>query len=63
MAGPMLALTGSTSGRATRRIVVHRKPRTGPSFRALSKGVDALTLEQFVTEMNLGKKAREKGAP
>ena len=56
MAGPMLALTGSTGGRATRRIVVHRKPRSGPSFRALSKGVDALTIEQFVFEMNDNKK-------
>jgi hypothetical protein len=59
MARPMLALTGSTGGRATRRIVVHRKPRTGPSFRALSKGVDALTIEQFVFEMNDGKNTRD----
>jgi hypothetical protein len=59
MAGPMLALTGSTGGRATRRIVVHRKPRTGPSFQALSKGVEALTIEQFVFEMNDGKKTRD----
>jgi predicted AAA+ superfamily ATPase len=62
MAGPMLALTGSTGDRATRRIVVHRKARTGPSFRALSRGVEALTIEQFVSEMIEGKKARLSGA-
>jgi hypothetical protein len=62
MAGPMLALTGNTGGRATRRIVVHRKARTGPSFRALSKGVEALTVDQFASEMNGGKGARKTSA-
>jgi lysozyme family protein len=52
MAAPMLSLAGATGRRATRRIVVHRKPRTGPSFSALAKGVDALTLEQFAIELN-----------
>jgi predicted AAA+ superfamily ATPase len=59
MAGPMLALSGSTGGRATRRIVVHRKARNGPSFRALAKGVDALALDQFVSEINDAKKIRK----
>jgi hypothetical protein len=55
----MLALSGSTGGRATRRIVVHRKARDGPSFRALAKGVDALALDQFVSEINDAKKIRK----
>ena len=59
MAGPMVALSGSTGGRATRRIVVHRKARNGPSFRALAKGVDALALDQFVSEINDAKKIRK----
>jgi predicted AAA+ superfamily ATPase len=52
MAAPMLSLSSAAGARATRRIVVYRKPRTGPSFTALSKGAEALTLEKFATEIN-----------
>jgi predicted AAA+ superfamily ATPase len=55
MAAPMLSLARATGDRATRRIVVHRKPRTGPGFTALAKGVEALTLEQFAAEINHAK--------
>ena len=55
MAAPMLALTRAAGDRVTRRLVVYRKPRTGPAFTALTKGVEALTLEQFSAEINRGK--------
>jgi hypothetical protein len=56
MAAPMLSLAGAAGDRATRRIVVYRKPRTGPAFTALARGAEALTLEQFVEQIN-GRKA------
>jgi uncharacterized protein len=56
MAAPMLSLAGAAGDRATRRIVVYRKPRTGPAFTALAKGAEALTLEQLAEQIN-GKKA------
>src|ERR1019366_8367954 len=40
MATPMLSLASAAGDRATRRIVVHRKSRTGPAFTALIKGVE-----------------------
>ena len=55
MAAPMLSLAGATGDRATRRIVVYRKPRTGPAFTALTKGAEALTVEQFARTINAGK--------
>jgi len=55
MAAPMLSLSRGIGNRATRRIVVHRKARTGPAFMALAKGVDALSLEQFAIEISGGK--------
>jgi len=55
MAAPMLALTRAAGDRVTRRLVVYRKPRIGPAFTALTKGVEALTLEQFSAEINRGK--------
>jgi predicted AAA+ superfamily ATPase len=55
MAAPMLSLTRTAGDRATRRLVVYRKSRTGPAFTALAKGVEALTLDQFSEEMNHGK--------
>lgn len=51
MAAPMLSLAGATGDRATRRIVVYRKPRTGAAFTALAKGAEALTLERFGAEL------------
>ncbi len=57
MAAPMLSLTRAVGNRVTRRIVVYRKPRTGPVFTGLAKGAEALTLEQFVAEINPGKAA------
>jgi predicted AAA+ superfamily ATPase len=57
MAAPMLSLNRAVGNRATRRIVVYRKPRTGPVFTGLAKGAEALTLEQFVAEINPGKAA------
>jgi hypothetical protein len=55
MAAPMLSLASVTGKRATRRIVVHRKSRTGPAFTVLAKGAEALTVEQFAEEINKGK--------
>jgi predicted AAA+ superfamily ATPase len=55
MAGPMLSLAKSAGDRATRRIVVYRKSRTQPAFTALTRGAEALTLEEFSAEINRGK--------
>jgi predicted AAA+ superfamily ATPase len=55
MAAPMLSLARAANDRATRRIVVYRKPRTGVAFTALARGAEALTLEQFSAEINRGK--------
>jgi len=55
MAGPMLSLAGAAGKRASRRIVVHRKSRTGPAFTALARGAEALTVERFAEEINSGK--------
>jgi len=55
MAAPMLSLARAANDRATRRIVVYRKPRTGTAFTALARGAEALTLEQFSAEINRGK--------
>jgi len=55
MAAPMLSLSRAAKDRATRRIVVYRKPRTGAAFTALARGAEALTSEQFSAEINRGK--------
>ena len=55
MDAPMLSLSRVANNRATRRIVVYRKSRTGPAFTALTRGAEALTLEQFTAEINRGK--------
>ncbi len=55
MAAPMLSLSRIVEDRATRRIVVYRKSRTGPAYTALARGAEALTLEQFSAEINRGK--------
>ena len=55
MAVPMLSLARVAKDRASRRIVVYRKPRSGAAFTAITRGADALTLEQFSTEINRGK--------
>jgi predicted AAA+ superfamily ATPase len=55
MATPMLSLARAAKDRATRRIVVYRKPRTGAAFTALTRGAEAFTLEQFSGEINRGK--------
>ena len=52
MAAPMLSLSLAAKDRATRRIVVYRKPRTGTAFTALARGAEALTLEQFAAEIS-----------
>jgi predicted AAA+ superfamily ATPase len=52
MAAPMISLAHVAGDRATRRIVVYRKSRTGPAFTALAKGVEALTMEQFAEKIN-----------
>jgi predicted AAA+ superfamily ATPase len=52
MAAPMMSLAGATGNRASRRIVVYRKSRTGRPFRAIAKGAEALNLEQFSAEFN-----------
>jgi hypothetical protein len=55
MAAPMLSLASMVGKRAARRIVVHRKSRTGPAFTVLAKGAEALTVEQFAVEINKSK--------
>jgi uncharacterized protein len=55
MAGPLMKLSRAAGSRATRRVVVHRKARMQTALNALAPGVEALTLEQFVTEINGGK--------
>ncbi len=55
MAAPMLSLARLTKDRATRRIVVYRKPRTGTASTAIARGAEALTMEQFAAEINRGK--------
>jgi uncharacterized protein len=55
MAAPMLSLSRVAKDRATRRIVVYRKPRTGAAFTAIARGAEALTPEQFSAEINRGK--------
>jgi uncharacterized protein len=55
MAAPMLSLSRVAKDRATRRIVVYRKPRTGTASTALARGAEALTPEQFSAEINRGK--------
>ncbi|MGB9409255.1 MAG: ATP-binding protein [Terracidiphilus sp.] len=52
MATPMLSLSQTVGNRAARRLVVYRKPRTGPAFTVLAKGVEALNVEQFSAEIN-----------
>lgn len=57
MAGPLQSLTRAANGRAVRRILVHRSARMQTPLTALAPGVEALTLEQFVAEINGGKAA------
>ncbi len=52
MATPMLSLGRSAGNRSTRRIVVYRKPQSAGAFTGLAQGAQALTLEQFVAELN-----------
>jgi len=54
MAAPMLALGRSAGNRSTRRIVVYRKAQGSGTFTGLTQGAQALTIEQFVTEVNDG---------
>lgn len=55
MAGPLRSLFRAADDRAVRRIVVHRGARMQTPLKALVPGVEALTLEQFVAEINGGK--------
>jgi len=52
MAAPMLVLGRSAGNRSARRMVVYRKPQGDGAFTALAQGVQALTLGQFVAELN-----------
>jgi hypothetical protein len=52
MAAPMLSLARATGNRAVRRIVVHRRAQGGKEFSGITKGAEALTVEQFTAEMN-----------
>lgn len=51
MATPMLSLARVAGNRAVRRLVVHRRARTGVEFGGLAKGVEAITLERFSVEL------------
>jgi len=55
MAAPMMTLASAAGDRVARRLVVYRKPRTGPGFHSINKGVEALTIEKFADEMNHGR--------
>jgi len=58
MATPMLSLSRIAKDRAERRMVVYRKPRLGATFTAIARGAEALTLEQFSTELSAAKASR-----
>lgn len=62
MAGPMQSLGRLVGNRAARRIVVHRQSRTGPGFAALTKGAEAMTLEQFAVAICGGAEAGKSTA-
>lgn len=51
MAAPLISLSRAAGSRAKRRIVVHREAKLQPPTTALSPGVEALTIEQFVAEI------------
>jgi len=55
MAGPLQSLARAAGPRAVRRILVHRQARMQTPLTALVPGVEALTVEQFVAEINRGK--------
>jgi hypothetical protein len=50
-----MKLSRAAGSRSRRRIVVHRKARMQIALSALAPGIEALTVEQFVAEIN-GKK-------
>ena len=52
MASPLLSLSRSLPKPAERMIVVHRKPRTQLPAVTAARGVEALDVEQFVSELS-----------
>lgn len=52
MAGPLTKFSRAAGGSVVRRIVVHRKARVQTPTLAVAPGVEAMTLEQFVAEIN-----------
>jgi uncharacterized protein len=55
MAGPLVSLSRAAGSRASRRVVVYRKSRMQTQTMAIAPGVEALTLEQFASEIHGGK--------
>jgi predicted AAA+ superfamily ATPase len=52
MAAPILSLGRVAGKRASRCMVVHRKALSGAEFTGLARGVEALSFERFVAEIN-----------
>jgi hypothetical protein len=57
MAAPMLALAGPLGKRVERRIVVHRKARQPMVGKTLTKGAEALTINDFAAQLLAAKGA------
>jgi hypothetical protein len=51
MAAPLLSLRRALGKRSMGLIIVHGKPRSTLSTKAVTGGVEALDLEQFVAEL------------
>jgi len=47
MGRPLEQLAAAVKGRPTRSIIVHRKPKSGVTLRAVSPGVEAWSVEEF----------------
>jgi len=55
MASPLLSLRRSLPDQSARLVVVHRKSRSEPTTAALTPGVEALDVENFVADLNSAK--------
>jgi hypothetical protein len=49
MAKPLQRLVSAIGNRPTRSLIVHRKPKDGPGFTTVSPGVQAMSIEDFLT--------------
>jgi len=60
MAAPLQSLQRSLGKKASRLIVVHRRPRASLITSAIGKGVEAFPLEHFIKELTRGVKQTEQ---